>query len=160
MPDMPEDPKEKKLHWFFEIGVVLKGLNALFEIGLGILLFFVNVAALAQVFVQNELVEDPGDFIASHLHEYVSHLNAGSEYFAAFYLLIHGVVKGLLVIGLLREKLWAFPASLAVLALFALYQIIKIIENHSLLLVLFTLFDFVVMWLIYHEYRLRTALRA
>lgn len=147
--------RERQIHWFFEVGVILKGLNALLEIGVGTLLLFVNVAGFVQTLVENELVEDPGDFIASHIRDYVSHLNSGSEYFAALYLLTHGIVKGLLVAGLLREKPWAYPASLAVLVLFVLYQVVKIAENHSLLLVFFTLFDLVVMWLIYHEYHLR-----
>jgi uncharacterized membrane protein len=148
--------KEKRIHELFEVGILLKGLNALVEIVLGTLLLFTNVADIVLVMTQNELIDDPGDFIANQLQSFAAHLSPQAQTYAALYLLSHGIIKGFLVLGLLRDKLWAYPASLAVLSLFVLYQIIKYLENHSIVLVLLTLFDLVVMWLIYHEYRLKT----
>ena len=151
-----ENPQvEKRIHALFEVGVILKGLNALVEIVVGSLFLFVDVRTIVEALVASELVEDPTDFLATHLQAITGHLPPGAELYSALYLLSHGVVKGVLVVGLLRNKLWAYPASLAVLSLFVLYQVIKIISAHSLPLVALTLFDIVVMWLIYHEYRLR-----
>ena len=59
-----------------------------------------------------------------------------------------------LVVGLLREKLWAYPASLIVLTLFVLYQLYRFSYTHGLGLIVLTLFDIVVMGLIWHEYGL------
>jgi uncharacterized membrane protein len=50
----------------------------------------------------------------------------------AFYLLSHGLVKVLLVAGLLREKLWAYPASLIVLSAFIAYQTYRYSSTHSI----------------------------
>lgn len=144
---------EGRLHKAFEIGVLLKGANALIELVLGLLLLFVDVRDIVKVFVQNELVEDPADFLASRLAPLTANLPPNAELYSALYLLSHGIVKAFLVWGLLRERLWAFPASLAVLGLFILYQLLKIAQNHSVALILLTLFDFVVIWLIWHEWR-------
>jgi uncharacterized membrane protein len=54
----------------------------------------------------------------------------------------------------LKNQLWAYPASLVVLGLFMIYQIYQIIIGHSALLIALTLFDMIIMWLIWHEYRL------
>ena len=71
-----------------------------------------------------------------------------TQHFYAFYLSSHGVVKVALVVGLLREKLWAYPASRIVLALFVLYQLYRFSYTHGLGLIVLTLFDIVVMGLI------------
>ena len=150
-----EERVEVRLHKAFEIGVLLKGANAFVELALGALLLFVDVRDIVNALVQNELVEDPTDFLATHLAPLAAKLPANAELYSALYLLSHGVIKGFLVWGLLKEKFWAFPASLAVLSLFVLYQVIKIVENYSTALVLLTLFDLVVMWLVYHEWQER-----
>jgi uncharacterized membrane protein len=145
--------RRRSIHELFEVGVVLKGLNALLEFGLGIVLLFVNVSAIVQALVQRELVEDPTDFLATHLQGIAGSITQADQFYSALYLLSHGVVKGILVFGLLRGYQWAYPASLAVLALFVLYQCIQILGSHSLPLIALTLFDLAIMWLIWREYQ-------
>ena len=67
--------------------------------------------------------------------------------------------KLLLVVGLLRNKLWAYPWSLVALALFIAYQVYRFTHPHGAGLVALTLFDLVMMWLIWHEWRVRQRLR-
>ena len=55
---------------------------------------------------------------------------------------------------LLREKLWAYPASFAVFGAFIAYQLYRYTFTHGFGLIALTLFDLVVMLLIWHEYRL------
>ena len=154
----PTDKREYRIHELFEVGIVLKGLNALAQIVLGgLLLVFPNVAEVVRALVVNELVEDPDDFLATHFQTLTSTISPQTQLFAALYLLSHGLIKIVLVAGLLRDKLWAYPASLAVLSLFIAYQVIKFLDNHSVMLVLLTVFDLVVMWLIWHEYRRKVA---
>lgn len=150
----PEEiKKEAVIRDVFYVSLVFKGLNAAAETLLGVLLLFTDVTAIAQTYIHTELVEDPGDYIANSLQGFAGSVSPQSQTFAALYLLSHGIVKGLLVIGLLRNKLWAYPASLAVFSLFIAYQVIKWMSTHSPLLVALTVFDLVVMWLIWHEYR-------
>jgi uncharacterized membrane protein len=77
-----------------------------------------------------------------------------TQHFYAFYLLSHGIIKVALVIGLLRDKLWAYPASLVVLGIFIVYQLYRFSYTQGFGLIVLTVFDVIVMGLIWHEYRL------
>ena len=148
----PATTLQKRIHEAFEIGVALKGFNALIEVILGTALLFFNVTDIVQTLIQNELLDDPNDFFATHLQPY-AHLTPEAQYFCALYLLTHGAVKIVLVAGLLRNKLWAYPASIAVLSLFIAYQVIRFFHTHSIWLVLLTIFDLIIVWLVWAEYQ-------
>ncbi len=60
----------------------------------------------------------------------------------------------MLVLALLRSQLWAYPASLVVLGLFILYQIHEIVKAHSVVVIAVTLFDLIVVWLIWREWQI------
>jgi hypothetical protein len=75
-----------------------------------------------------------------------------TQLFTSFYLLGHGVIKIVLIVGLLREKLGYYPAAIAVFVLFVMYQIYRYTFTHSIWLLLITLLDIVVIWLTWHEY--------
>jgi uncharacterized membrane protein len=148
---------ERRIHQIFEISVLLKGSHAVIECIGGLALALVSndtILFLANKLTQDELIEDPHDFVATHLMTLVNNFSVSSQYFYAFYLLSHGVVKIALVTGLLMNRMWAYPASMVVLSLFMAYQVYRFCYTQSLGLVLLTLFDAVVMALIWHEYRL------
>jgi uncharacterized membrane protein len=148
---------EKRIHRLFEVSVALKGLHAFLEIASGLLLYFVSTAtilALVQRLSQSELLEDPNDFIARHLQTFAAGVSVEAHHFYAFYLLSHGVVKAVLVAGLLREKLWAYPASFAVFGAFIAYQLYRYSYTHEIMLIGLSVLDAVVILLAIHEYRL------
>jgi uncharacterized membrane protein len=148
---------EHRIHQIFEIGVWLKGAHALIECLGGILLYVVTTDAIASwvnAFTQEELIEDPNDLIAGYLSQMASHFSVASKEFYAFYLLSHGLIKLLLVVGLLRGKLWSYPASLVALGAFMVYQVYRYSYTHSFGLVVLTVFDAVVMVLIWHEWKI------
>jgi len=148
---------ERRIHQMFEVSVILKGAHALIECMGGLSLAFVStgaIAALVMTLTQEELIEEPHDFVATHLLVLAQNFSVSSQHFYAFYLLSHGIVKIFLVIGLLANKLWSYPASLAVMSLFILYQLYRFFYTRSLGLIVLTVFDLIVMVLIWHEYRL------
>jgi uncharacterized membrane protein len=148
---------ERRIHQIFQISVLLKGAHAVIECVGGIALALVGtstIANLANSFTQEELVEDPKDFVATHLLGWAQNFSVETKHFYAFYLLSHGVVKLLLVIGLLRNKLWSYPASLIVLGVFILYQLYRFSYTRGAGLIVLTVFDILVMGLIWHEYSL------
>lgn len=148
---------EHRVHQIFEIGVLLKGAHALIECIGGLVLAFVStnaITGLVNALTQDELIEDPNDFVATHLLNLAQNFTLNTQHFYAFYLLSHGAIKVLLVIGLLRNKLWAYPASLMVLGLFIVYQLYRYSYTHGFGLIALTIFDVIVMGLIWHEYRL------
>ena len=148
---------ERRIHQIFEISLVLKGAHALIECAGGLVFAFVSTGAitsLVNALTQEELLEDPNDFVATHLLSAAQNFNVSTQRFYAFYLLSHGAIKAFLVIGLLRNKLWAYPFSLAILGLFILYQLYRYSYTHGPGLIVLTVFDIFVVGLIWHEYRL------
>ena len=149
--------QEKRIHQLFEISVALKGLHALVEIVGGAALYLVSTDAIVleiNGWSHDELVEDPHDWVASHLFEFARTFSVEQHHFYAFYLLSHGLIKAVLVVGLLREKLWAYPASFAVFGAFIAYQLYRYSFTHDIALIALSIFDLFVIALAVHEYRL------
>jgi uncharacterized membrane protein len=149
--------REKTIHQIFDISVTLKGLHALVEIASGLALYLVSTATVVRLIdglTRSELIEDPHDFLARHVLRFAEGFSAQTHHFYAFYLLSHGLVKGALVIGLLRQKLWAYPASFVVFGAFIAYQIYRYSYTHEFSLILLSLLDLFVIALAIHEYRL------
>jgi uncharacterized membrane protein len=149
------------LDWVFEVGIILKGLNGLLELVGGVLLLIVSPAAIkgiVRTLTEGELSENPHDVIATRLLHTAGGLTGAGLTFGAVYLLIHGVVKVMLVIALLRNKLWAYPWMIAVLVAFIAYQIYLIVLGPSPGLVALTVFDVLIVGLTWREYRNNAAL--
>ncbi|MBU6491000.1 DUF2127 domain-containing protein [Patescibacteria group bacterium] len=152
---MPQETqREKIIHRVFVWGVLLKAFDGVLEILGGIALLFTGaLTELAMTLVRDELIEDPHDFLATYFQHALPSFLAHSGWFAAAYLFSHGVIKIVLVIGLLRDRLWAYPSAIIVFTLFIIYQIYRYAFTHSLFLIFFTALDLVVIWLTWHEYR-------
>jgi uncharacterized membrane protein len=140
----------------FRISIALKGLNAALEIVGGVALAAVSPAFILRtvaLLTQDELAEDPRDLIANYFLYAASHLSLSGQRFAAAYLLSHGVIKIGLVWALLKRKLWAYPLSIIVFGAFIVYQLYRYTFTHGLGLIALSVFDLLVIWLIYLEYR-------
>jgi len=147
--------REKRIFQAFEIGILLKGAGAALEAVLGgLLLFSHGFNDLILTLLQNALIEDPDNFFATHLQSFLV-ANPRVQFYGGLYLLAEGIVKIVLVVGLLRGKTWAYPAAIAVLSLFIFYQTVRLFVHYSLPLLLLTLFDVLVITLIFYEYRRR-----
>jgi uncharacterized membrane protein len=147
----------------FEVGIVLKGLDGVLETIGGLLLLAVTPATINTVvasLTQHELSEDPNDLVATHLLGYAQGLSGTSVTFAALYLLAHGIVKVVLVAALLRNQLWAYPWMIGFLTLFIGYQLYRLILHPALGLGALTVFDAVIVWLTWREWRKQTLGRA
>jgi uncharacterized membrane protein len=149
--------QEKRIHQVFVVSVLFKGIHALIEIVGGLALYLTSTATiLAWInrFSQDELTEDPHDWIARQVLKFGEHFSVAEHNFYAFYLLSHGLIKSVLVIGLLRQKLWAYPASFAVFGAFIAYQLYRYSFTGDIGLILLSIFDAFVIILAVHEYRL------
>ena len=140
----------------FEIGIIGKGLNGAAELIGGLLLLFLTpdrIHHLVASLTQGELSEDPHDFVATHLLHTASGLSGKALLFGAVYLLAHGIVKIVLVIALLLNKLWAYPWMIVVLVLFIGYQSYRIALAPTPGLIALTVFDLAIVVLTWREYR-------
>lgn len=149
--------QEKRIHQLFEVSVTLKGLHALIEIIGGLALYLTSTRTIIgwiNRFSQGELTQDPHDWVATHALKFGENFSVGQHDFYAFYLLSHGIIKGVLVIGLLRQKLLAYPASFVVFGAFIAYQLYRYSYTHDFGLIALSIFDAFVIYLAVHEYRL------
>jgi uncharacterized membrane protein len=149
--------QEKRIHQLFVVSVLAKGAHALFEVVAGIALYVVSTEAIVDSISRwsnREIALERHDWIASHLLRFAEGFSVEQHHFYAFYLLSHGIVKGVLVAGLLKEKIWAYPASFVVFGLFIAYQLYRYTFTHDLVLIALSIFDLIVIGLAVHEYRL------
>jgi len=132
--------QEKRIHQIFVVSVLAKGIHALIEIAGGLSLYLLGSDVIAQWI-------GPHEWIARHF-------KPSEQHFYAFYLLSHGLIKSVLVAGLLKEKLWAYPASIAVFGGFIAYQLYRFSWTHDIALIALSVFDLFVIALAVHEFRL------
>jgi uncharacterized membrane protein len=123
-----------KIHVAFEVGIILKGLNGLFELAGGTLMLALGPGTIRHLPLAN-------------------HLSSHDERFAAIYLLSHGIIKGVLVYGLLTAQMWAFPWAIAIFAAFGVYQIIHYFIQPSIWMIVLTALDVFVILLTIAEWR-------
>ncbi len=128
--------EEKTIGLGFNVSVGLKGLISVGEIATAIAILFI-----------------PAQYLSSPLLSFTHDAPVSAAAYLSIYLAVRGLIKLLLIWAMLVRRLWAYPASLAVLALFVVYQLYQIATTHSILLVLVTLFDLVVMYFIWKEYQ-------
>jgi uncharacterized membrane protein len=149
--------RELFLFRVFALGLWVKGIDGVLEIVGGLLLSLISPVTLNQAVItltQHELAEDPRDILATFLRTAATQLSTSTQLFASLYLIAHGIVKVVLVVGLLRGRRWAYPAAIVFLCLFILYQLYRLSYDASVGLLPLTLFDVVIVGLTWHEYRL------
>lgn len=153
----PAERTDDRLDRAFGIALTLKALDGVAELIGGALLLFATPAMIQSVvdaLLRRELAEDPSDALAGRL----MHLAHGTDLseaalrFAAIYLMLHGGAKLVLVAALFKDKLWAYPVMIGFLLVFIVYQTYRIVVDHSLLLILLTAFDAVLLWLTWREW--------
>jgi uncharacterized membrane protein len=146
----------KRLRIYFDIAVLIKGCYGALEFLTGLSFFFLTpdfVHRVVPSLVSGELANDPNDFLASHILNWSQTFNSGTELFVAFFLAAHGLVSLILAVGLLRKIMVAYPLALVLYTCLIIYQIYQIGLHHSLILTGFTLFDFLVVWLVWREWQ-------
>lgn len=144
------------LHKLFEASLLFKGLFALVETLSGVALYLTGSAQIAKTvnrLTLHELTEDPTDKLAQLLLNSANGMSVDAGRFYGLYLLSHGAVKLIMVIALQLRAMWAYPASMVVLALFVVYQLYRYSFTGSPALLALSVFDLFMIWLIWREYR-------
>lgn len=143
-------------HRAFKLGMLLKGLDGLLELAGGSAMLLTKrpeILHIASVLTRQELIEDPNDFIANHVLQLARHLSPGTLHFAGIYLLAQGIVKTALVAGLLCGVRWTYPLGITLMTAFIGYQGYRLWGHPSPGLVVLTLIDVAVVYLIVREWR-------
>ena len=98
---------EQRIHRIFEVSVLLKGAHAVIECIGGLALAFVSTTSIVgwvNRLTQDELIEDPNDFIATHLLSMAQKFSVDRKKFYALYLISPDIAKLTLVVGLLINQ--------------------------------------------------------
>lgn len=153
----PESPdSEHTIYELFKWSVILKGLISLAEVLAGIALLILPPAVVTSgiSFITSLLSNYAQYAPVEHILNELAHYGGTAVVFASFFLLTRGLIKCGLIWALLKNVLWAYPWSLAVMALFVLYQTYEYVQTGSLLLAGITVFDLIVMYFIWREWRI------
>jgi uncharacterized membrane protein len=153
-----KNPLNLILHDSFRVGITLKGLDGLLETLAGLLLLVARPEVLARI-VQDignsNWLWDVNGYVADHLLQASERLTSGGKMFAAVFLLAHGLAKVILVVGLWLDRLWAYPLLMGVLSAFIVFQMHRYERTHSATMLIFSVFDALVIYLTWREYRVR-----
>jgi uncharacterized membrane protein len=155
---MASAAEERRIHQVFLVSLAIKAVDALLELVAALLVAVLDAEALqhtALVIAGKHLGTHPHDRVFLWFATVAANFSIEAKTFAAIYLASHGIVKLLLVIGLWRNQAWAYPVSLIVFAGFIVYQLYRFTFTHSAFLIVLTVFDLVVMVLVWHEWRQR-----
>jgi uncharacterized membrane protein len=138
---------ERRIHQLFVVSILLKGVHALIEVAGGVALYVFSTDAIIRWLYAAG--GDSNDLIARFARTFTGQ----EHHFYAFYLVNHGLVNMISAGALLSRRLWAYPATFAVLACFIAYQLYRFTYTQDIGLLALTALDLVVMGLAWHEYR-------
>lgn len=147
---------EEIVHISFDVGLLIKGLDALIEIVGGIAFMFLTpnrLNLLITLISKGELGEDPTDFLMNYLVTFGHSFSIKSLQFVMLYLLSHGIAKMVVILMLWKKKPWAYPLSVIVFLLFIAYQLYHYTASRSIFLLLLTVLDIIMIILTILEYK-------
>lgn len=147
---------EHTVYELFKWSLLLKGAISVAEVIAGLVLLVIP-AKYVIALVQSSGVWLAGyadNSITTHITSELLRFESGTALFVAFYLLTRGLIKCGLIAALLKNILWAYPASLVVLGLFVVYQAYEIIAKGSIFVIAISVFDLIVMYLIWREWKI------
>jgi uncharacterized membrane protein len=153
-----KEEREKDILWFFDLALLLKAVNGGLEI-LGALLVLVIPPSLIIKVVTfltgGELGQDPDDPVANGILSAAHAFTVHTHYLLALYLVLHGAIKVMLVMGIFAGKRIAYPLFMIALTLFGTYEAYRGFVRHEGLLQILAIFDFTLLILTAYEYRRR-----
>jgi uncharacterized membrane protein len=144
---------ERFVHIAFTAGVLAKGIWGAMETAGSIFLVFASATLLARITAAFTAAEFSDGFLTTAVTETIGGPSGDVRLFGIIYLLLHGIVNLILSLGLLRHRLWAFPTAIAIISSVAAYQTYQFAMSASVFVAGLTLFDMVMVWLIWHKWQ-------
>ena len=151
------------LHRTFVLSIAGKGLFGLIELIGAVAALFITpeeVRAFTHWITAGLVHDNPNNVVAQWLITAGNHVTGATTLWVSAYLVLHGLTKVVLVIALLRDKLWAYPSMLVALVIFIVTQTVQLIDSFTVGVLLLTLFDVFILWLTWREYQLHKKNRA
>ena len=138
------------------VTIAAKGMLGVLQVFVAVVLYLGAVQYLpsfAQWLVQNELAENPTDYIALKILQIAGSAPATGTPFYTTYFAAHGLLHIAVVAALLSGARWANHAAVIVLSIFVIYQVIEWMSVGGLMLIVLTVIDLAVIYLTVREHR-------
>lgn len=137
----------------FRVSLAIKGLDAIAEFAGGLFL-------LMPSHVSRVALELAGRESARHPHAAIGRIleSLGTSVLTvtlggAIYLMVHGLAKVVLIAAALKGKSWGYVGLIAVLSVFAVFELYRFLTRQAYGLLALAIFDGFVVYLIAKEYR-------
>lgn len=154
----PEERREKEVLWIFDAALILKAVNGAIEVFIALGALFIPpqlVLWFIDFGTAGELAQDTNDPVASLLRESALAFSVSNHTLVAAYLILHGGIKVLLVIGIFAGKRIAYPLFMIGLTVFGAYEAYRGVVRQEMLLQVLAVLDFLLLALTAYEYRRR-----
>ncbi len=146
---------KKSTDVLFRIGIILKGVDAVFEVIGGILLTMpTKIARYLSVLSQHEIYRHH-QVLSGRIDHLADALTGRPHLGAALYLIVHGGAKVILIVGIFRARKWGYLGLIGVLGFFTLVELTRFVAAHEWVTGVLGVFDLAVVVLIWKEYRAR-----
>jgi uncharacterized membrane protein len=141
-----EEIREKVLiHKAFFATVIVNGCIAVADVLAGFFFLF-NRQITSFLYVSNYP-------FSSIIQRVVFSISTQNQFMGIVYFFSHGIVKLILVWGLLTNRLWAYPLAIVLLGGFSIYQIYDLFVQFSWFTVLLLIVNVITIFFISREYQ-------
>lgn len=139
----------------FRIALLVKAIDGAAELIGAVILLVVPGSAVHRIvgdILARDLLGRPDGTLARHFVAGTSEFVSGNRSFAVLYLGLHGVLKLVLVVALLRKWLPAYPVAVLVLGAFVVFEVLRAIHTGSLVLPFLAALDVAIIAMVIREY--------
>lgn len=145
MLTMEEIQKDTLFHKAFFATVIVNGCIAIADMAAGLFFLFHRQITTFLYFSNYPF--------SSILQRIVVSISSQNQIMGMVYFFSHGIVKLILVWGLLTNRLWAYPLAIVLLSGFSLYQMYDIYRHFSWFTILLLVVNVITIFFISREYR-------
>lgn len=139
----------------FKIGMIVKGIDSVFEVIGGIILTMPTKLARYILVVSQHEAFRHHTVLAGKLDRLAENVTMHPSVGQAVYLMVHGLSKVILILAITQNKRWGYTGFIGVLSLFTAIEMVRAISAHEVVTGVFGVFDMLVVVLIYKEYKSR-----
>lgn len=143
----------------FHIGLIVKAVDAVFEVVGGVLFTMpTKLSRWLLVLSQHELYHHH-QVLSGRLDRLADRVETHASIGEAVYLIVHGAAKVILVSAIFKEKKWGYLGMIWVLSIFGMIEFGQAIFKGEVLVAVLGIFDAALVYLIAKEYKSRFAER-
>lgn len=137
----------------FRVGLVMKGVDSVFEvIGGALFLFPMKLARYLAVLSQHEVYRHH-QVLAGRIDRLADTIQLHTHLGEAAYLIVHGLAKVVLIVAIFRGRRWGYVGLIAVLGCYTAIELVRAVTTREIVTGVLGLFDAFVVALIAKEYR-------